>query len=282
MATDFLFQGDAPFMLTFERVWAEGRILPRVQLSFRGQPVKEQSRVDVEQLRAEVWADGELLGIGGMRELSTPLLHHGGTLQVVVPISREVLVYIDERSRSDHISLRIDLRAEVRWRHESDGQVEGWADGKAFSQGTITIARSDWILNVVGPLAMEEFLLMELAIPPYPDGERWKEAARHLAEAELFYHEGDDPEVLRRCFAALQALADTPAHGLVLEWDPVKRARLDDALSAVKSYLNSGRRVSSSPVEQDIFSVDHRDAAFALGQTKVWLSYVARASRASS
>jgi len=276
MGTDFYFPGNAGFNLTFDSVRGEGRVAPRLVLSFSGRPVKEQTRVDVDQLRAEVWLETEMLGSGSMREVTAHLLHHGGNLQVVMPISRDVLRYVDDRLRADHLSLRIDLRAGARWRHESGGQVGEWTDGDAFSQATVVVTRSDWVMNVVAPLSIEEFVLIELPIPPPPDRERWAKSLGHLAEAEQFYHQGNDPEVLHRCYAAFEALAGAPKDIFALESDPDKRIRLDEALKYAKAYMHSGRHVSGASGQSGGFAVDHRDAAFALGQTKIWLSYIAR------
>ncbi len=147
-----------------------------------------------------------MLGAGSMRDVSLQLLHHGGNLQVVVPISRDVVRFVDEHLRADQLSLGLDLRAGARWRDESDGQAAEWTEGDAFSQATVMVARSDWVTNVVAPLGVDQFVLMELPVPPPPERERWGRSLQHLAEAEEFYHEGNDAEVLQRCYAAFEAL----------------------------------------------------------------------------
>lgn len=51
---------------------------------------------------------------------------------------------------------------------------------------------------------------------------------------------------------------------------------MNEALLAVKTFMHAGRHVSKGGALIGGFAADHRDAAFALGQAKVWLSYVAR------
>lgn len=276
MSTDFYFQASTAFKLTFDSVRGEGSVAPRLVMSFTGRPIAEQTRVDVHQLRAEVWLESEMLGAGAMREVVVRLLHQGGNLQVIVPISRDVVRYVDERLRTNSLSLRIDLRAGVRWRREVEGQVGEWQEGDAFAQATVTVPRSEWVMNVVAPLGVDEFVQMELPVPPAPERDRWKESLGHLAEAEEFYHEGNDPEVLQRCFAAFAALEGAPKDIFARESDPDKRDRLNDALKYAKEYMHGGRHVSVAGAQPGGFAVDHRDAEFALGQTKVWLSYIAR------
>ncbi len=40
--------------------------------------------------------------------------------------------------------------------------------------------------------------------------------------------------------------------------------------------MHNGRHVSKAAQSERPCPVDHRDAAFALGQAKVWLSYISR------
>ncbi len=184
MGTDFYFQGNTAFKLTFDAVRGEGRIAPRLVLSFSGRPTKEQTHVILDRVTAEVWLDSEMIGSGGMRDVAAHLYHYGGNLQVVVPISRDVVRHVDENLRSDQLSLRIDLRAAARWRVERDGDVGEWTEDAAFSQATVMVSRSDWVTNVVAPVGVEQFVLMELPVPPPPDRNRWVRSLQHVAEAE--------------------------------------------------------------------------------------------------
>jgi hypothetical protein len=121
-------------------------------------------------------------------------------------------------------------------------------------------------------------VLLDLPLPPPPDLERWQASVDHLRAAERFYHDGNDPEVLHRCYAAFDALAGAPKNifdGLAAA-DPDKGEKVDKALLAFRNYLQAGRHVSPSGASEGEFPVDHRDSEFALSQTKAWLAYVAR------
>jgi hypothetical protein len=58
--------------------------------------------------------------------------------------------------------------------------------------------------------------------------------------------------------------------------DEEKRKHLDTLLVAARNYLHAGRHVSKTGTRVGEFDVDHRDAEFALGVTKMAISYVAR------
>src|SRR5437879_4801750 len=148
MGTDFFFQGNSAFKLTFDAVRGEGRVAPRLLLFFTGRPTKEQVHVVLDRLTAEVWLDSEMIGSGAMRDVLSHLHHFGGSLQVTVPISRDIVRHVDENLRSEQLSLRIDLRAAARWRVEAGGQTGERAEDVAFSQATVMIPRGDWVTNV--------------------------------------------------------------------------------------------------------------------------------------
>lgn len=98
-----------------------------------------------------------------------------------------------------------------------------------------------------------------------PDRHRWERSLSHLVEAEQRFREGNDPEVLQRCYAAFEALEGAPKQILAALPDPEKRGQLDHALHAAREFMHSGRHVSKAEQLEGLFAVDHRDAAFALG-----------------
>lgn len=283
MATDFIFQErTVPLKLTFDGIRGEGRVAPRLVLAFACRPTREQIRIDVERLSGEIWLEAEMLGVGTMRDMSLPVFHSGTNVHVSVPIDRAVVAYVDERFRDDTLNLRLDLRTRTRWRTEPPGQGDEWIDGSGYSQGSIAVSRAEWARNVVAPLGIDDLVVMELWIPPPPERSRWTESLRHIDEAEGLYREGNDAEVLQRCYAAFEALEGAPQDVFAREPDPAKRDRLDAALKSAKMFMHAGRHISTAAGAKGGFAVDHRDAAFALAQAKVWLSYIAKLLRTNS
>lgn len=128
------------------------------------------------------------------------------TLQVLVSIARDALRYVDEHARGDEFSLRIDLRA---WTTVTRGG-QAPISGQTFAQRDVLVSRAAWVKHVLGPIGVGDYVLMELPVPPPPERERWRKSLEHIAEAEGFYHEGRDAEVLHRCHAAFEALDGAP------------------------------------------------------------------------
>jgi hypothetical protein len=142
------------------------------------------------------------------------------------------------------------------------------------AQAQHQIPRTEWVSRVIQPLGVDQFVFLEVAIPPAPERERWQRALAHLAEAEQLFRTGNDPEVLQRCYAAFEALEGAPTEIFEAVDDEEKRKQLNKALRSAKEYMHSGRHVAESGASEGAYSVDHRDASFALGQAKVWLSYI--------
>lgn len=279
MGTDFYFTANTTFRLTLDGIRGEGRVAPRLMLNFTGSRTSDQTQVTLDRMSAEVWLDSEMLGRGEMRQESMPLLL-ATSIQVMVPITRDVVRHVDEHARGDQLSLRVDLRARTTVQRAGEPETP-WPGGESFAQGSALVPRASWVKDVVEPLGVETYVLLELPIPPAPERDRWAKSLDHIVMAERFYHEGNDPEVLQRCHAAFEALQGAPKAVFDREPDPAKRKQLDEALAAAKMFMHSGRHTSKTGELVGEFAVDHRDAAFALAEAKVWLSYIARLLRDS-
>jgi hypothetical protein len=95
--------------------------------------------------------------------------------------------------------------------------------------------------------------------------------------AETRNHEGNDPDVLRYCHDALQAVSPSNPKGIVPAIaDDAKRQQLDEALHHFRDFLQNGRHPQKTGANAGRYDVDHRDAQFALAMRKVWLVYIAR------
>ncbi len=260
-----------------------GRVQPRLIVDFEAQTTQSDQHAEIHAFRLDVSSAGEYLGSGVPHNLVTDVWSWGSQLRVEVPISRAVIDYVDQR-REPSIGFMLDVQSFFRIRNEQQalpGQEApapgAWREVKVpNAQTPLTIPRTEWVSRVVEPLGVEQFVFLELAIPPTPDRERWQSALAHLAEAEHFYQLGNDPEVLQRCYAAFEALEGAPTRVFEAVDDEPKRKQLNDALRTAKDFMHEGRHVSKSGASEGAYAVDHRDAAFALGQAKVWLTYLSR------
>ena len=271
--------------LRLDSVSAHGRVQPRLILDFQGETTGTNVHAEVHGLQVEVTSNGEYLGSGTQRNVVTDVYGHGSQVRVEVPINRAVIEFIDERLRgAADVQLKLEVQAYCRCRTEPPGpagqatpEPGPWREVRIWPvQADLSIPRSEWIGRVVQPLGVEQYVFLEVALPPAPDRGRWEQALAHLVAAERLYREGNDPEVLQRCYAAFEALEGAPKAIFDTVPDPEKRDGLNEALRTAKEYMHNGRHVSKADQLEGAYPVDHRDAAFALGQAKLWLSYISR------
>ena len=269
--------------LRLDSVSGQGRLQPRLILDFQAETKGTDLHAEVHALRVEVTSNGEYLGTGSARKVVSDVWSWDTQLRVEVPINRAVIDFVDQHPDST-VQLMLEMQAFLRLRTEPmalPGQVSPepgpWREVTTWpAQMQVPIPRSEWVARVVQPLGVEQFVFLEVAIPPATDRARWEKALSHLAEAEQHYREGNDPEVLQRCYAAFEALEGAPKAIFDTVPDVEKRDRLNEALRTAKEYMHNGRHVSQAGASEGAYPVDHRDAAFALGQAKLWLAYVSR------
>ena len=286
MGTDFELYGhnDRIVSMTFESVRAEGPVAPRLVLNFDCRPKLPFTHVRLTQLKSDVRFDMQLLGAASLREVVEDVLNHGTRVTLEAPISRDALDYVDAHLRARQFDLMLEFRGSLQATTAAptpSGAVntDEWSEHHVRSgQNTVRIGRDDWITGVLEPLGAPAHAFLDLPLPQPPDSERWQMALQHLAHAERLYREGNDAEVLQRCYAVFDSLDGAPKNifDSLSATDPEKREKVDRALLAFRNYLQSGRHVSTSGDSDGQFPVDHRDASFALSQAKLWLGYVAR------
>jgi hypothetical protein len=146
------------------------------------------------------------------------------------------------------------------------------------TKAVIPIEQGIWIKQVLNPLKLNEYLLIEMPIPSVPMREQWELSLNHLKTAEERYAGGDDPGVLASCFAAFEAIAINGDVKHIFEkvTDPKKREQVDNLFLAAKTYFHSGRHTIKFGDQQGMFAADHRDAVFALGLARLFIAYTAR------
>jgi hypothetical protein len=275
--------------MTFESVRSEGPVAPRLVLTFDCRPKLPFTHVRLTQLKSDVRFDIQLLGTASLREVVEDVLNYGTRVTLEAPISREALAYVDAHLRARQFDLMLEFRGSLQATTAAPAasgvvDTDDWAEHHVRSgQNTVRISRDDWITGVLEPLGAPSHAFLDLPLPQPPDSERWHMALEHLAHAERLYREGNDAEVLQRCYAVFDSLEGAPKNifDSLGATDPDKREKVDKALIAFRTYLQSGRHVSTSGDSDGQFPVDHRDADFALSQTKLWLTYVARLLAAS-
>lgn len=296
-SVEFYLTTNDQLRLTYQSVSGQGRVLPRLAFEIQARFLPDSRRpepreVEVRSLQADAYVGGELVGRGEMRGVVPPISElNDGHLHVEVLISPAAIRFVDETARGDDLGLRLVLQGLLRYRRRAEWVGDGaggqaregpgpWEDATISGIPTmeLEIPRSEWVRKVLEPIGTHRYVWMELAIPPPPAEERWREAWEHLSKAEARYHEGHDADVLRCCWDALEALSPSRGDKIVPELpDEAKRDAIDQDLAKFRSFLQGGRHPRETrPGGGGRYHVDHRDADFALAQTKVWLVYLGR------
>jgi hypothetical protein len=286
MTTDFELQGGNARIvaMTFESVQGEGPVAPRLVLRFECRPMVPYTRVELRQLKTDVRFENELLGTATLREVVENVLQYGTGVTLDAPITREALAYIDQKRRSRWVDLMLTFKGYLRATQQPQGpggftETKDWEEYPVHSgQNTVRVSGDEWIGGVVEPLGGPSHVLLDLPLPKPPDQERWRAALDHLRQADRYYHDGNDEAVLQRCYAAFESLEGAPKaiFESLAGLDPGKQTKVDRALQSFRDYLQSGRHVSTAGTKEGDFDVNRRDADFALSQTKLWLTYIAR------
>jgi hypothetical protein len=274
--------------LTLDSISGTGRVLPRLHFVLRARTSREAIRVWISQLNARLTFDGELLGTGVVGDVGEEVPSLGDKrIHLEVFVDRDAIRFVQDHSRGSNLSFELEFRGAL---HVRDDRPEGEGPlNPELQRGEwrfvsikparlpITLARSDWVTNVLEPLGIGEYVSMEIPLPGVPERERWRAALRHVEEAQKHFGMGNDAAVLQSCHAAFESLEGAPKHILDGVTDGKKREVVDELLKQTKSYFNSGRHVSKSDGSQKgSFPVDHRDAEFALYLSRVFLAYIAK------
>ena len=202
MGTDFSLQSRGPLTiatLECEYVVGEGRLAPRLVFVMECRANMPYQEIEVQQLRSDVKFD-DLVGTATLREV----VHvYGSATQLMLdaPISREALAYIDEHARTPEVQLALTFRGYARATESPSGTAAeaiqwSYVDLRS-SEGNVRTPKSDWITRVLEPLGPPSHVLLDLPLPEPPERARWKKSLDHLEQAERFFREGNDAEVLQ-------------------------------------------------------------------------------------
>jgi hypothetical protein len=146
---------------------------------------------------------------------------------------------------------------------------------------SIGIARSDWFNKVLQPIADDQYVYLEVAIPKGPAAAEWTKAITLLDEAEKAYAIGDDAGVFAKLRGAIEALPGAKQHIVDALPEP-RRAAVDTLLREVGEYLHHGRHVATEGPDAGAFPVNRIDADAAISLVRVMFSYVSRALAAAN
>jgi len=275
--------------LNFSQFTASGRLAPRLIFHVTAQTREKEISARILHLTARIEFNGELFGVGLLFPIGELITHHERQFSLEIQITREELTFIQENFRDHRFSLSLTLSGLMQILDERP--LDQRRDGNRSSVGAwdmlpfdhvrweIGVAQSDWIKNILEPTGFGEYILLNLPLPAPPHRERWQQAIDHLKEAEAQFLLGNDAEVLNRCHAAFETLGRSPAAFEQLFApisDESKRKDINVLLKQTKGYLNAGRHVNRSGEDVGTFAVDHRDAEFAVGMTKLFLNYLAK------
>lgn len=273
--------------LTFNSLYAGGRVQPRLGFHFRAQVPRHAPKVTAQIITSEIrlLLGTEVLGHGTMLETGNKLtVDSSGGISCEVFTSREAIHFIEEQFRQHTLALTLSIWALLHVRDDGDTppynkqyQLHEWfiAPTKTL-QLSIPIARSDWVKSILEPLGMGSYVLMEMPVPSIPNRGDWEKALILLKQAEEQYAIGSDPSVFSHCRAIFEAIQGAPKHIFDKIPDDGKRHAVDDLLKQAVDYFHLGRHVSQGGPQQGEFPVDHRDAEFALGLAKMLLAYCAK------
>jgi hypothetical protein len=246
-------------------------------------------RINVVQFQARVQPQHDVvIAVVQAVELAGPIASGENSLELEGPLTREALRFMESQFREQRkCALTIDLRSLLWFKDETPGGQSGTTAFVPAGQWGLlpttrtsivaTITRDDWLDNVVKVIQPDDRAVLEVPIPAPPNRGRFEKALKHLTTAEEQYQQGSDAAVLQACYGAFESLSPgAPKAILAKLTDLEKRKRLDELLVTAKTYLHAGRHVSRTGTRLGDFDVDHRDAEFALGMTKMAVSYVAR------
>jgi hypothetical protein len=273
----------------FSSVGAKGGPAPQLRVELTARAMSPHFRINVVQFQARVQPQHDVV-IATVQavELGAPIASGENSLELEGPLTREALRFMESQFREQRkCALTMELRSLLWFKDDTPG---GQSITSAFvsagqwgllpsTQTSIvaTITRDDWMDNVVKVVQPEDRAILEVPIPTPPNRGRFEKALKHLATAEEQYQQGNDTAVLQACYGGFESLSPGAAKDVLAKLtDLEKRKHLDELLVKAKTYLHAGRHISKTGARLGDFDVDHRDAEFALGMTKMVISYVAR------
>ena len=263
-----------------------GRINPRLQLVFEGQP-SPHCKIQLTEITLRLESDGEL--IGESRVTGVDISSNNSHVVFEVVVSPRVLRHITNGIGSTSTVIQMDatLRGQGQlWIDPTAPQIQGFVEAepgqwkdiriREGSRTTLQIPRGDWYESIIGRVNNDQFLYLEIALPRGGGtlGAEWRNAVDLLHKAEQAYVSGDDASVFVHLRGAQDALPGAKQAVLSGITDEKKRYALDTILKQTGAFFHSGRHVATEGVDAGSFPVDHLDAAFALDLMRVLLSHL--------
>lgn len=273
-------RGTGWLLVAGELLGGQGRVAPRLTIELEARAPLADSVIEIQLLKLRLHVEREYVGettvVGGY--VGT----NGNSVQVEIPVSREGLAFIGQHVAGDAIEFEAELSGLLRMDSGSQNP-DAPATGSTLAFGRsrqvrirVRLARSDWFARVLQPLGAEEFLFIEASIPRGRSGKEWAAALKRLSDADKAYATGVDPSVFSSCRAALDALPGAPKD-IVRGLDHEKKTQaLDDVFKYTGRFFHLGRHVDREGDTHGEFPVDHLDAEFALGLTKLLVAYASR------
>jgi hypothetical protein len=274
--------------LTSSWVGASGGPSPQLLLHLTARASLPDVSVQLVQLQARVQSDSTLITIAEPVAPGAVVFGTDSGLTFEGPLARAALHFMDGQFRAQRSTfLNVEFRGLLNVKNVGiPGKVPGvdamfnpgeWRLWQATAMSMlISVSRDEWLEKVMKVIEPTDYMILEVPIPTVPNRSRFQKALAHLKTADEHFEGGNDPGVLQSCYAAFDSLEGAPKEILAKLDDNEKRKQVDELLLKAKVYLNAGRHVSKTGLQAGEFYVDHRDAEFALGMTKMMVSYVAR------
>lgn len=262
-----------------------GRRSPRLMFQFQLRTLGERFSAQMHHVRVRVFAGEELLGEGTI--VGGDVASYPSPCLLELPVTQRMMRYVtDSIPANGDVSLKLKWSGilRVKW-HAAENDLQRVGDPEpdewtflsfVETEMNIGIARSDWFSKVLQPIADDQYLFLEVAVPKGSAGADWAKALALLNEAEKAYALGDDAGVFAKLRGAIDALPGAKQNIVDALPEP-RRTEVDTLLLAVGHYLHQGRHIATKGEEAGTFPVNRIDADAAISIVRVMFSYISRA-----
>ncbi len=143
--------------LTLSQVRAEGRIYPRLVLTFDARTLIPECKVQIVQLKAGLSFQGEILGTGWAHEVGREIDSTDSALTFGVPLTHHAISFVNEHVRDHKIQFTLQFSGAVFARDDRpsrSGRVvpQGWRRGS----GSSSLFGRSTLSSTPGPLRLGE------------------------------------------------------------------------------------------------------------------------------
>lgn len=259
--------------VTFERIGAEGRILPTIVVVAQIGTLVEEVRVIPFNMDAKLKIGNDIIGQGSLRECGKELGVYQRQVVFDIQTTQQAISFVNEQFRQDYLDFALYFDSLIYCtndKNQSSRFIKPAASALSFK-----ISKLDWLKQVLEPIRYADFTLIELPVPEVPNREQWTKALNHIEQAEAQYRTGNDPGVFSLCYAAYEAIKPIEKH-LESVTNEDKRNAIKSMFDNMRRFYNKGRHVEKAGAESGEFPVDHRDAEFAIYLVKSSVAYLAK------